>query len=255
MMTKEFLKDKLQVKIYNNRGEMGASAAKLAAQCLRELLQRKDEVNIIFAAAASQNEFLKALAEEKELEWNRVNAFHMDEYTGLPVSHPQRFGNFLNEKIFSKLPLKQVYYLNADGNDTEEESQRYAALLEKMPPDVTFMGIGENTHLAFNDPHVADFNDPVLVKIIDLDEPCKHQQVHDGCFPTVNDVPSYAYTLTIPALLQAKYIFCMVPGKNKAQAVKHTLNEAVSAKYPSTSIRNHANAILFLDQDSASLIL
>lgn len=233
---------------------MGLSAAKLAAQCLRDLLQHKDEVNIIFAAAASQNEFLKALTAEKDVEWSRINAFHMDEYTGLPVSHPQRFGNFLNEKIFSKVPLKQVYYLNADGNDTEEESKRYAALLEKMPPDVTFMGIGENTHLAFNDPHVADFNDPVLVKIIDLDEPCKHQQVHDGCFPNVNDVPSYAYTLTIPALLQAKYIFCMVPGKNKAQAVKHTLNEEISAKYPSTSIRNHANAILFLDQDSASLI-
>ncbi|WP_316809685.1 glucosamine-6-phosphate deaminase [Pedobacter heparinus] len=255
MMTKEFLKDKLKVKIYNTRKEMGKSAANLAAQCLRNLLQHKDEVNIIFAAAASQNEFLEAIAEEQDIAWARVNAFHMDEYTGLPVTHPQRFGNFLNQKIFSKLPLKKVYYLNEDGNDTEVESTRYAALLEKMPPDVTFMGIGENTHLAFNDPHVADFNDPVLVKIIDLDEPCKVQQVHDGCFPSVAEVPSYAYTLTIPALLQSKHIFCMVPGKNKALAVKHTLNEAVSAKYPSTSLRNHPDAILFLDQDSASLIL
>lgn len=254
-MIKEFLKDKLKVKVYNTRGEMGTSAADLAAQCLRELLQHKDEVNIIFAAAASQNEFLEALAVEKDIAWNRVNAFHMDEYTGLPVTHPQRFGNFLNKKIFSKLPLKKVYYLNEDGNDTEAESGRYAALLEKMPPDITFMGIGENTHLAFNDPHVADFNDPVLVKIIDLDEPCKVQQVHDGCFPTVADVPSLAYTLTIPALLQSKYIFCMVPGKNKAQAVKYTLNESITAKYPSTSLRKHSDATLFLDQDSASLIL
>lgn len=254
-MIKEFLKDKLKVKVYNTRGEMGTSAADLAAQCLREMLQHKDEVNIIFAAAASQNEFLEALAVEKDIAWNRVNAFHMDEYTGLPVTHPQRFGNFLNKKIFSKLPLKKVYYLNEDGNDTEAESRRYAALLEKMPPDITFMGIGENTHLAFNDPHVADFNDPVLVKIIDLDEPCKVQQVHDGCFPTVADVPSLAYTLTIPALLQSKYIFCMVPGKNKAQAVKYTLNESITAKYPSTSLRKHSDATLFLDQDSASLIL
>lgn len=252
---KEFLKDSLQVKIYSDRREMGISAAKMAAQCLRGLLRHKDEVNIIFAAAASQLEFLEAIVLEKDIEWDRVNAFHMDEYTSLPVAHPQRFGNFLNEKIFSKLPLKKVYYLNEDGDDTEAESIRYAALLQQMPPDITFMGIGENTHLAFNDPHVADFNDPVLVKIIDLDEPCKLQQVHDGCFATVNDVPSYAYTLTIPALLQSEHIFCMVPGKNKAQAVKHTLMEAISEKYPSTSLRNHADAVLFLDQDSAALIL
>lgn len=252
---KAFFKDKLKVKVYDTRKEMGESAADLAAQCLRELLQGKDEVNIIFAAAASQMEFLAAIAEEKDIAWTRVNAFHMDEYIGLPVAHPQRFGNFLDQHIFSKLPIKKVYYLNEDGNDTETESLRYAALLEKMPPDITFMGIGENTHLAFNDPHVADFNDPVLVKIIDLDEPCKLQQVHDGCFPTITDVPSYAYTLTIPALLQSKHIFCMVPGKNKAQAVKHTLNEKPTAKYPSTSLRNHPDATLFADQDSASLIL
>ena len=179
----------------------------------------------------------------------------MDEYIGLPVTHQQRFGNFLDKRIFSKLPLKKVYYLNETGDDTEAESARYAALLQKMPPDVTLMGIGENTHLAFNDPHVADFNDPALVRIIDLDEPCKQQQVHDGCFPSVADVPSWAYTLTIPALLQSTYIFCMVPGKNKAQAIKHTLTEAVTAKYPSTALRNHRNAVLFLDKDSAALIL
>lgn len=254
-MIKEFLKDLLEVKIYPTRKEMGNSAAALAAQCLRELLEEKGEVNVIFAAAASQLEFLEALALEKGIAWDRVNAFHMDEYTRLPVNHPQRFGNFLKEKIFSKLPLKKVYYLNERGDDTEAESLRYAALLHKMPPDVTFMGIGENTHLAFNDPHVADFEDPVLVKIIDLDIPCKMQQVRDGCFPSIADVPSWAYTLTIPALLQSTYIFCMVPGKSKAQAVKYTLTEEISAKYPSTSLRHHTDAILFLDQDSASLIL
>jgi len=255
MMIREFLKDNMQVRVYSTREEMGNSAAALAAQCLRELLQRKDEVNLVFAAAASQVEFLDAIALEKNIPWERVNAFHMDEYIGLPVTHPQRFGNCLDKRIFSKLPLKKVYYLNETGDDTEAESARYAALLQKMPPDVTFMGIGENTHLAFNDPHVADFNDPALVRIIDLDEPCKQQQVHDGCFPSVADVPSWAYTLTIPALLQSAYIFCMVPGKNKAQAIKHTLTEAVTAKYPSTALRNHRNAVLFLDKDSAALIL
>lgn len=251
IMKQEFLK----VSIYPTRKEMGKSAADAAAQRLRELLQHREEVNIIFAAAASQVEFLDALALERDIAWERVNAFHMDEYIGLPVSHPQRFGNFLQERIFSKLPLKKVYFLNETADDTEAECARYAALLQQMPPDVTFMGIGENTHLAFNDPHVADFNDPVLVKIIDLDEPCKQQQVHDGCFPTVADVPSWAYTLTIPALLQSTYIFAMVPGKNKARAIKHTLTEEISEKYPSTSLRNHPNAVLFLDEDSAALIV
>jgi len=251
----KFLKDNLLVKIYPNRGDMGLEAAKLAAKRLSELLQQQEEVNIIFAAAASQNEFLEALTEDAGLDWARVNAFHMDEYMGLPVSHSQRFGHFLNRKIFSRLPFKQVYYLNPDGNDSEAECARYAALLEQMPPDLCFMGIGENTHLAFNDPHVARFDDPVLVKIIDLDEPCKQQQVNDGCFATVAEVPAYAYTLTIPALLQAKYIFCMVPGPNKAKAVQHTLQEEISARYPSTALRNHAHAILFLDQDSATRIL
>lgn len=251
IMKQEFLK----VSIYPTRKEMGKNAADAAAQRLRELLQHREEVNIIFAAAASQVEFLDALVLERDIAWERVNAFHMDEYIGLPVSHPQRFGNFLQERIFSKLPLKKVHFLNETADDTEAECTRYAALLQQMPPDVIFMGIGENTHLAFNDPHVADFNDPVLVKIIDLDEPCKQQQVHDGCFPTVADVPSWAYTLTIPALLQSTYIFAMVPGKNKALAIKHTLTEEISEKYPSTSLRNHPNAVLFLDEDSAALIV
>lgn len=251
---KELLVDKLSVTIYPTRQQMGQAAANDAGACIRQLLTEQDEVNIIFAAAASQNEFLDALVAEPDIDWSRINAFHMDEYTGLPRFHPQRFGNFLYGKIFGKVPFKQVFYLNETGQDDPEECARYSALLEEHKTDITCMGIGENTHLAFNDPHVADFNDPHLVKIIDLDEPCKQQQVHDGCFPSVSEVPPLAYTLTIPALLRARYIFCMVPGSNKALAIKHTVTADITETYPSTSLRTHPNAKLYVDVDSAALI-
>ncbi|OJW72364.1 MULTISPECIES: glucosamine-6-phosphate deaminase [unclassified Spirosoma] len=250
----QFTVDQLSVAVYPTRQQMGQAAANDASACIRQLLAEQDEVNIIFAAAASQNEFLTALVAAPQIDWNRINAFHMDEYTGLPKDHPQRFGNFLHEKIFGRVPFKQVFYLNENSTDDEDECTRYSALLEAHRTDITCMGIGENTHLAFNDPHVANFNDPYLVKIIDLDEPCKQQQVNEGCFASVSEVPPIAYTLTIPALLRARYIFCMVPGANKAAAVKHTLVEAITEKYPSTSLRTHPNARLYLDEDSAALI-
>lgn len=234
---------------------MGQAAAADAGACIRQLLTEKDEVNMVFAAAASQNEFLDALVAEPGIDWSRINAFHMDEYTKLSRFHPQRFGNFLYGKIFGKVSFKEVFYLNANGLDDEGEADRYSALLNQYVTDITCMGIGENTHLAFNDPHVADFNDPHLVKIIDLDEPCKQQQVNDGCFPSVSDVPPLAYTLTIPALLRARYIFCMVPGSNKASAIKHTLMADITEKYPSTILRTHPNARLYLDADSAARFL
>ena len=248
---KQLKADKLMVNIYPDRKQMGEAAAFAAAGCIRDLLTVQDEVNMIFAAAASQNEFLEALVAAPGIAWQRVNAFHIDEYIGLPRLHPQRFGNFLKEKLFGRLSFGQVFYLDESGSGDGQECLRYAALLEQYKTDITCMGIGENTHLAFNDPHVADFHDPRLVKIIDLDEPCKRQQVHDGCFPSVQQVPSFAYTLTIPALLRAGNIFCMVPGSNKAAAVRHTLNEPVNEKYPSTILREHDDAVLFLDEESA----
>jgi glucosamine-6-phosphate deaminase len=139
--------------------------------------------------------------------------------------------------------------------DHQAECERYAALLREHPVDITCMGIGENTHLAFNDPHVAEFNDPRLVKIVDLDEACKQQQVNEGCFDHISQVPVYAFTLTIPALLEADQIFCMVPGAAKAQAVYHTLKSEVTEQYPSTILRKHAGAYLFLEKESAAKII
>lgn len=245
----------LKVEIYETRGELGKEAAAQAGETIKQLLNEKDEVNIIFAAAPSQNEFLDALVVYPGIAWNRVNAFDMDEYIGLPENHAQRFGNYLRKRFFDHVTLKSLNLINEGNRDEKTEAGRYAALLKEFPIDITFMGVGENTHLAFNDPHVADFNDPQAVKIVDIDQPCKQQQVNDGCFASLEEVPSFAYTLTIPTLLNSRYIFCMVPAKTKAPAVKHTLLSDISETYPSTSLRNHPNATIYLDHDSASIYL
>src|SRR5690606_5367103 len=212
---------------------------------IQELLATQELVNIIFAAAPSQNEFLEALVQQEGIEWNRVNAFHMDEYIGLPMDAPQRFGRFLDDRLFKKVSFRSVNYLNGNAANIEEECQRYTALLKQYPTDIVCMGIGENCHIAFNDPHVANFDDSAWVKVVDLDLACRQQQVNDGCFTGLNLVPTHALTLTIPALVAAPAIFCMVPGPNKAAAVKHTLSDAISARYPSTILRRHLNAILY----------
>lgn len=247
-------KDQLRAQIYETRKEMGAQAAAAIAAKLSELLQQQDEVNVIFAAAPSQNESLAALI-NYPLAWERINAFHMDEYVALDEVAPQGFGNFLRNAIFDRLPFKSVNFLNGNAPDLQEECQRYATLLENHPTDVVCMGIGENAHIAFNDPHVANFNDSELVKVVDLDEECRTQQVNDGCFTQLAEVPTHALTLTVPALMKAKFAYCVVPGPKKAKAVFHTLNEEINAKIPSTILRQHQHAILFLDQDSAAQIL
>lgn len=246
--------DTLAVSVFENRAELGAEASRAAAAALRNFLSRKNIVNIIFAAAPSQNEFLAALAAEKNIQWSRVRAFHMDEYIGLPPEAPQRFGNFLRTRFFERVALQEVHYLMGEAEDAEAECRRYAELLLRHSPDIVFMGIGENTHIAFNDPHVAHFDDPHMVKVVDLDEACRQQQVNDGCFKTLNDVPRHALTLTVPALMKADQIFCMVPGKTKAQAIYHTLGEDITERYPSTILRTHPNAALFIDKDSAELL-
>ena len=247
-----FTADKLKVRVYETRLEMGAEAAKDVAGKIKELLSRQQVVNIIFAAAPSQNEFLSSLAAAKEIEWNRVNAFHMDEYVGLDENAPQRFAHFLAENIFDKVALKEVFYINGNAEDLQGECLRYSSLLNQYPVHIVCMGIGENTHIAFNDPHTADFNDPHLVKVVTLDEVSRQQQVHDGCFAALQDVPSSAITLTVPALLRANSIYCIVPGSHKAEAVFHTIKSEVTERYPSTSLKRHGDATLYLDKDSAA---
>ena len=251
MDIKEIKIDQLRVCIYPDRATMGGEAAKEAAAAVKALLEKKDEVNIIFAAAPSQNEFLAAIRAAEGIDWSRVNAFHMDEYVGLPIGAPASFTGFLNDAVFEKLPFKAVYHINGGAADPEAECARYAALLKEHPVDMVFMGVGENGHIAFNDPPVADFNDPKVIKVVELDDICRNQQVHDGCFPTFDDVPAHAFTLTCPTLLSAAQLFCMVPGPTKAAAIRSMLLDDITTACPATSLRNHANATLYVDADSA----
>lgn len=245
--------DTLNVNIFESREELGQYAAEAVAARIKDLLKSKPFINMIFAAAPSQNEFLAALTKEK-LEWNKINAFHMDEYVSLKEDAPQGFGNFLRQHIFNRAAFRSIHFLNGNAGDLQQECDRYSALLEEYPTDIVCMGIGENTHIAFNDPHVADFNDPKMVKVVDLDQECRQQQVNDGCFHHIQEVPKYALTLTVPALFKSVYVYCIVPGKKKATAIYHTLNQKIDADFPSTILRTHSNAMLFIDKDSSSLI-
>lgn len=246
-MLKEITKDNLKVKIFENRTKMGECAADEIAQCVAKLLGEKEEINMIFAAAPSQNDMLEALC-KKVLPWERINALHMDEYVGLDKNHPQSFGKYLYEHVFGKVNFKSVKYISDYG-------ESYAEILKKEHIDIICLGIGENGHIAFNDPGVADFNDTELIKKVKLDDVCRMQQVHDGCFSTFDDVPEYALTLTVPEMFSADYLFCVVPAKTKTEAVWRTVNEEISENCPATIMRRHSAAIMYCDKDSGAKIL
>lgn len=250
-MLKACTADKLQVRVYETRKEMGKAAGQDAAEKIRKLLEEKEEVNLIFAAAPSQNEFLDALVEEPDIDWSRINAFHMDEYVGLRADAPQCFSNFLKEHIFDRVPFKQVFLLQPSG-DGEAECERYSELLRRYPVDLVCLGIGENGHIAFNDPGVAQFQDPKLVKLAKLDLVCRMQQVHDGCFASLDEVPTHALTLTIPALTNAAHMVCVVPAATKRNAVKATVYGPITEDVPATSLRLHPDAVLYCDKESGA---
>ncbi|MEO0331852.1 MAG: glucosamine-6-phosphate deaminase, partial [Bacteroidota bacterium] len=210
----------------------------------------QDELRMIFAAAPSQNEMLEYLAQSDQINWSRITAFHMDEYIGLPVDAPQRFANFLKEKLFDRVTLRAVHLIEGNDNPTQE-CQRYADLLVEKPIDIVCLGIGENGHIAFNDPPVADFEDPQMVKVVDLDARCRQQQVNDGCFASLDTVPTQAITLTIPMLMSGKYLYCVVPGSTKREAVDNTLNGPISTDCPASILRTHQDCQLYLDTESA----
>jgi len=248
--------DKLKVFVYQNRQVMGQSAAIFTSELIKTMFVKVESINMAFAAAPSQNEFLDSLANLPGIEWNRIRAFHLDEYLGLPSEAPQRFSRYLYERIFSRVPFMEVHYLNPGNKKTPEEvCAYYRRLLDAYPLHIACIGIGENGHIAFNDPPVADFQDPCKVKVVRLDETCRRQQVHDGCFATLEEVPTHAITLTIPAIMEAEAIVCVVPGKRKAAAVKKALEGPITTECPASILRKHPNVTFFLDLESASLIL
>lgn len=249
------VKDLLSAEIFENRELMGKKAAEDIAAKMNELLGEKEYINVIFAAAPSQQDMLAELI-KKDIDWSRINAFHMDEYIGLEKDAPQGFGNFLARHIFDKVPFRSVNYINGQTQSVKEECERYSALLKEYPTDIVCLGIGENGHIAFNDPGVADFNDTEMVKPVELDEICRQQQVNDGCFEELSLVPKIALTLTVPTLFKAGYLFCTVPAITKADAVKEVMTtDKIDEHCPATIMRRHPSAVMYCDKDSGKYLL
>lgn len=253
-MHEEFEVGLLHVHRYPSREALGAACAKYAAAQIRAIIAQKGEANLIFASSPSQIDVLNALRRE-DVDWSRVNAFHMDEYIGLAPDHKASFVRYLREHFFQHLPLKNAFYMDGLAPDAEAECERYEALLRAHPIDLTFAGIGENGHMAFNDPYLADFFDPRLVKPnLMLDAQCRKQQVHDKWFDSEDEVPDGAITLTMPALLRAPCVIAIVPGDSKKEIVQKCLEGPIALDIPATAMRLHRNARLYLDDASAALL-
>lgn len=240
----------MKIHVAESRSAMGDRAAADIAIEIRACLDKQPDVRMIFAAAPSQSEMLAALRKEKDIDWSRVIAFHMDEYLGLPENAPQRFGLWLRRAIFDHLPFAAVHLLEPGDNPAQAASD-YAAKLRASPIDIVSCGVGSNGHLAFNDPP-ADFEDPLTVKIVDLDLQCRQQQVDDECFTELANVPRRALTITVPGLLASRVLFCTVPGTLKKEAVRRTLLGPVDPACPASALRLHPRCTLYLDPDSAS---
>ncbi|MCH7412094.1 6-phosphogluconolactonase [Belliella sp. R4-6] len=237
------------IHVFSERKLVGIAAGKAVERCILELQEKQSEVRIIFAAAPSQTDMLKYLASSKKIKWHKVVAMNMDEYIGLPENSSQLFSNFLEENLFSKVFLKEKNVINTHVQ-TATEIERYSELINEDIIDIVCLGIGENGHIAFNDPPVADFEDPKVIKIVDLDDACKVQQVNDGCFETIEKVPKTALTLTVPTLMKGKNLFCVVLGENKSEAVKNTLSGPVSTSCPASILTTHPNCQFYFDQEA-----
>ncbi len=247
--------DHLHVEIYADRRMMGKAAGEAAANRLRTLLREKETVHVIFAAAPSQNEMLDTLISAPDIDWTRVLAFHMDEYLGLPIHAPQGFYNYLHCHLFSRVPFQQIFRIDGTAVRPSDACTAYAAQLKAHPADLVCLGIGENGHIAFNDPGEAKFDDPELVKVVQLDEVCRMQQVHDGCFASLQAVPTHALTLTVPALMAAAHLICTVPAASKCSAVQKTVCGPITEDVPATAMRLHQDCIMFCDADSGASLL
>jgi len=251
---KEFVVDSLHVRVCSTQDQLVEEAAREMQTCLRQVLIAQDRAAVILATGNSQISFLNRLAGFEGVNWSKITLFHMDEYLGISADHPASFRRYLRERVADRLHPGVFHYLEGDALLPIRECERYAQLLRTQPIDVCCPGIGENGHLAFNDPAVADFNDKNPVKIVKLDEACKRQQVGEGCFPNLEAVPGYALTLTIPALCLAKRMICVVPEKRKAEAVERALRGPISVDCPASFLRTQPQCLLFLDTDSASLL-
>ncbi len=244
--------DKLPVAVYTDTEAMGRAAAVHARDIIAEAIRERGAANVILATGNSQLAFLQALRVIDGIDWPNVRVFHMDEYIGIDPSHPASFPGFLLRNILGEVDVGHFHPVSGDPTDPEATCREYDALLRQYPADMVAMGFGENGHIAFNDPPYALFDDPHWVKIIELAEASRRQQVGEGHFASLDDVPTHAITLTIPALLAPANILCIVPEARKSAAVKACLTEPVDESRPGSILRTVDHARLYLDPDSAS---
>jgi glucosamine-6-phosphate deaminase len=246
--------DSLPVRIYKTQADLARDVAGIAYEYLTDVLARKGSAAVILATGNSQIKFLEQLIPLSGIDWSRITLFHMDEYLGIDANHSASFRRYMRERVEQRVKPRVFHYIQGDAPLPLDECDRYARLLEAQPIDLCCLGIGENGHLAFNDPPVADFHDKHKVKLVQLDRACRQQQVSEGHFPNIEAVPQYAFTLTIPTLCSAQRMLCIAPEKRKAQAVFDALHGPVTTACPASFLRNQAHATLFLDSESASLL-
>jgi glucosamine-6-phosphate deaminase len=252
--SKTFSAEALSVRVYASRDDLSAAAADETSHHLESVLSKQAGAAAILATGNSQIEFLQRLVRLGRVDWSRVTLFHMDEYLGISANHHASFRRYMRERVESLVKPRAFHYLQGDALEPIAECHRYAALLGGQPIDLCCLGIGENGHLAFNDPPVANFEDPYAVKIVQLDLACKQQQVREGHFPNVESVPPYALTLTIPTLCSATKMICLCPESRKAEAVKNALRGPIATSCPASFLRRQRHATLLLDHESASLL-
>jgi glucosamine-6-phosphate deaminase len=253
-VSRDFTVDELSVRVFDDVVEIARAAAVKAVDELCAAIDERGEANVMLATGNSQLVFLAELVTFAGVDWSRVTAFHMDEYVGLPPTHTASFQRYMRERVAANVPFRAFHYLQGDTGDAEQEARRYADLLRTHPLDLCCCGIGENGHLAFNDPPVADFDDPLDVKVVALEPASRRQQVAEGHFATIDDVPAQAITVTIPALLRARRVLAIVPEQRKAAPVQAALEGPITTACPASYLRTQPHATLYLDAESASLL-
>jgi glucosamine-6-phosphate deaminase len=244
----------MDVKIMPDKAQMGKAASAAGAALVREAIAQRGTANIIVATGASQFEMFEHLVREQDINWSKVTGFHLDEYVGLPITHPASFRRYLWERFVSRLPLplRAFHYLDAEGNP-QEECRRVSEIIRRHPIDVAFVGIGENGHLAFNDPP-ADFETEEPYIVVQLDDACRRQQLGEGWFPTFDDVPQLAISMSVRQILKSRAIICTVPDERKAEAVRNTVEGQVTPKVPASILQQHQKVGLCLDEPAAALL-
>ena len=242
----------LKLEIHDNQRAAGEAAARSAAQALKQLDHVQQEIGVIFATGASQLETLYALTSMPDLPWKKVHGFHLDEYVGIADNHPASFRRYLRENLTERVPMAEFFEIDGSASDPDRVRRDYVQKLLQAAPQLCLLGIGENGHLAFNDPPEANFNDPDAMKVVTLDPACRQQQLAEGWFKKLEDVPRQALTLTIPTLFKVSKLIVSVPGRRKAQSIRRTLEEPISTACPATILRTHPDVTVYLDPESAS---